>query len=284
MIAATSFDSAFDAPAVAVGGVGGSGTRLIARLLQRLGFRIGDECHTQACDALWFTLLFKRIEILDADDAQFDFATRMLVAALAGGRPPDDDDIVAIRRLARAPRLHHPVSQLEIAAQTLIAAARAPAHGARWGWKEPNTHVVVERLWPRLPRLRYVHVVRNGLDMAFSRNQRQRMLWGPRALGREPADTPRDSLAYWCSVHRRVAAMGRGMGDRFLWLDYDALCRHPAEGLAELARFLGFPPEDLVAMADLVAPPESIGRGAGVPLAQFDPDDLAFLRQIGHLD
>jgi hypothetical protein len=37
-----------------------------------------------------------------------------------------------------------------------------------WGWKEPNTHVVLDRLWAELPRLKYVHVRRHGLDMAFS--------------------------------------------------------------------------------------------------------------------
>ena len=52
---------------VAIGGVGGSGTRLIAQLLMELGVYMGSD-RNDANDNLWFTLLFKRIEILFASD------------------------------------------------------------------------------------------------------------------------------------------------------------------------------------------------------------------------
>ena len=279
MHAAVSMD-----PAVAVGGVGGSGTRLIATLLQELGVRIGEECHTRARDALWFSLLFKRVEILDADDATFDRMTRALVQALAGGQPLSAQAEAEVRALADAPRMHHDPGQLAQIADTLVDAAARPPHGGAWGWKEPNTHVVIERLVPRLPRLRYLHVVRNGLDMAFSGNQRQRDLWGPSVFGRRVEKTPRDSLAYWCDVHRRVAAFGESMGDRFLWLDYDGLCRDPDTGLAALADFLRVPRARMLALRPLVAVQETAGRGRGMPLDAFAEADLDYLRRLGHLD
>jgi hypothetical protein len=46
------------APFVVVGGVGGSGTRLVATCLQRLGVRIGPDLN-ESLDNLFFTLLFK---------------------------------------------------------------------------------------------------------------------------------------------------------------------------------------------------------------------------------
>jgi hypothetical protein len=56
---------------VIIGGVGGSGTRLIAQMLKELGFYLGSDLNS-ANDNLWFTLLFKRIEILSASDEEFE--------------------------------------------------------------------------------------------------------------------------------------------------------------------------------------------------------------------
>ena len=44
---------------VVIGGVGGSGTRVVAEIIKRLGFYIGDDLDS-ANDNLWFLLLFKR--------------------------------------------------------------------------------------------------------------------------------------------------------------------------------------------------------------------------------
>lgn len=44
---------------VVIGGVGGSGTRVVAELLENLGFYIGSDLNT-ASDNLTYTLLFKR--------------------------------------------------------------------------------------------------------------------------------------------------------------------------------------------------------------------------------
>ena len=44
---------------VAIGGVGGSGTRVVAEVLKCLGFYLGSLLNS-SLDNLWFTLLFKR--------------------------------------------------------------------------------------------------------------------------------------------------------------------------------------------------------------------------------
>jgi hypothetical protein len=49
-------------PVVAVGGVGGSGTRLVAHVMLELGYYLGPDLN-ESLDTLWFTLLFKRPEI-----------------------------------------------------------------------------------------------------------------------------------------------------------------------------------------------------------------------------
>ena len=76
------------------------------------------------------------------------------------------------------------------------------------GWKEPNTHIVLPYLLQALPNLHYVHVIRHGLDMAFSSNVAQVRLWGELLSGHSlDAENPADRFAYWCAVHQRLATV-----------------------------------------------------------------------------
>lgn len=272
------------APPVAVGGVGGSGTRIVAQLLQAAGLNMGEEPNP-ASDTLWFTLLFKRADILAVDEAEFDALTAILADALAGTARFDEAAIQRIQALASAPRAPlHAMAWLQERAQSLIQAGTREAGSVaprRWGWKEPNTHVVIERLWQRLPTLRYVHVVRHGLDMAYSANQNQLRLWGAHVLGSDGAATPERSLAYWCHVHRRMQALLAANPQRMYWLDYDALCREPVAEAQALCRFLdcNFDAVGEV-LAQVRAPAGS--RHAGECLDGFDPDDLAYVESLGY--
>jgi hypothetical protein len=267
-------------PPVAVGGVGGSGTRLVAQLLRAAGIRTGDDLNA-ASDTLWFTLLFKRVEILQCDDAQFDLLAQVLVDALRGGARIEPAMESMIRSLSREERPQHSVHWLQQRAESLIAAARQPRSAGNWGWKEPNTHIVIERLWQRLPELRYVHVVRHGMDMAFSRNQNQLRLWGPHVLGEDGPTTPSRSLAYWCRVHRRMLDLLAANSHRMYWLDYDALCGAPLIEVERLCRFLGCDANLMVPMLGEIRAAEE-PRRATAALEGFDADDLAFVDSLGY--
>ena len=272
------------APPVAVGGVGGSGTRLVVNLLRAAGLHTGDDLN-EASDTLWFTLLFKRSDILRCDDAEFDALTRILGDALAGTARFDDDDCRRLRTLASHDRLsQHTARWLAERVETLIAAGTGenpPTLTRRWGWKEPNTHIVIERLWQRLPSLRYVHVVRHGLEMAYSSNQNQLVFWGDEVLGSQGPVTPERSLAYWCRVHARMQRLLDTNAHRMFWLDYDALCHDPAPQVDALCRFLGCDTGDLApVLAEVHAPTPS--RYLGRDLAGFDPRDLAFVTALGY--
>ena len=47
-----------------------------------------------------------------------------------------------------------------------------------WGWKIPGNFYILKQLAERYPNLKYIHSLRNGLDMAFSKNQNQLNNWG----------------------------------------------------------------------------------------------------------
>lgn len=265
---------------VAVGGVGGSGTRLVAQLLRGAGIHMGDDLNGSS-DTLWFTLLFKRREILGCDEAEFDLLTDALVAALAGGRPLAPGVEALVRGLARDDRSQLSASWLQERCETLLAAARQPAHDRPWGWKEPNTHVVIERLWQRMPGLRYIHVVRHGLDMAYSTNQNQLHLWGSQLFDQAGPADPARSLAYWCRIHRRMQDLLAENHQRMYWLDYDALCSDPYNEAEKLCAFLGLDSDIPLPMLAGIRSPGS-PRHASESLAGFDPADIEYVASLGY--
>lgn len=272
-----------DAP-VAVGGVGGSGTRLVASILLELGFYLGRDLNP-FCDNLWFTLLFKRLAALDCSTADFGALYRIFEKAMCGA---GDLTQAELRRIAAASIPYSDEFDAEWLSQRAESLIRECAGPPRkcccWGWKEPNTHVVLPRLKDLIPRLRYIHVVRNGLDLAYSENQNQLRLWGARFLGVDRIEiSPRFSLKYWAAVHRRVLAAGSEMGGRFLLINFDRLCANPSDELPRLLEFLGFEasPERLAASTNLIHSPETIGRFKLFPRDDFDPEDVALVRSIG---
>lgn len=265
-------------PPVAIGGVGGSGTRLVASLLGAAGAHLGDDLNP-ANDNLWFTLLFKRIEILGCDDSEFDLLVSTLVAGLRGGKQLSAETLHFVATLAREDRPQHSSSWLQERIESLQAAAARPHRDQRWGWKEPNTHIVIERLWQHLPQLRYVHVVRNGIDMAYSSNQNQLRLWGPHVLGEDGPATPGRSLAYWRKVHQRMQRLLADNSQRMYWLDYDALCQEPFVEVTKLCRFLDCSSEKMTSTLEQVHPPSE--RDA-IDLADFDPSHLDYARSLGY--
>jgi len=247
------------APGVVVGGVGGSGTRLVALILEELGFSMGQD-QNESSDNLAFTLLFKRLAILDCGEGEFDALVTLMAkgAGCSGGGSGGSGGLSAaefslLRSVAAEDRLGHPQSWLQERARRIVATAAASSGNRgggfsgswgggwggprKWGWKEPNSHVVLDRLAARFPAMKYVHVVRSGLDMAMSENQNQLALWGTHVLGPVAAHaahaahgraasapggdgeanpggfsgmvSPGASLRYWCAVHRRVERLGR---------------------------------------------------------------------------
>jgi len=270
-------------PPVVIGGVGGSGTRLIAQICGELGLYMGED-QNAALDNLWFTLLFKRVESLSCDDPQMAELIDILIRGMTGYAPIGPQQQRLIRTLGDTDRPQHPAAWLQQRAQSLLATRRVLASDERWGWKEPNSHIVLDELVRYLPGMRYVHVMRHGLDMAYSDNQNQLRLWGPSVLAGDCEVNPRNSLRYWCWVHQRMLEARDRLGSVFLLLNYDRFCVDPAPGLDALAAHIGvaLTPAQRSSMLTLVKPPESIGRYRSHATDQFRAEDIALVRRLGY--
>lgn len=264
--------------ALAVGCVGGSGSRVIARIIQSIGYHIGDDLNGPL-DNLWFTLLFKRLSVLTDTDETIsylydNFRYRMVHGHLASAA---FDEV--LRRLSSQDRAQHSAQWLGARRESFLC--ERPSRAARIAWKEPNTHLVIERLLKADPGLRYIHLTRSGLDMAFSSNLNQLRLWGPIVLNRPIEPGPRDALTYWVAVETRIRELAARFSGRMLILSYEVLLSHPDAVIAEICRFCGEAlPADLPALIDNVRAPASLGRHTAQDLSLLAPEDIDRARAI----
>jgi Sulfotransferase family len=269
---------------VAIGGLGGSGTRLIARILRDSGFYLGDALNN-SLDNLWFSLLFKRIETTKLTDAEFHTLAGIFMNAMTDRNGFSDGEQALIKSLSTDNRGVFKKEWMQSSADSLLSLAKHPrSYSPLWGWKEPNTHIIIDRWISALPGMKYIHVIRNGLDMAFSRNQNQLKLWGSYILGKDHISvTPNNSLKYWCAIHRRLFKMRALTKTNFYLLRYDDFCSDPENGLDGLFSFLEtkLPIPQLTALRAMVIPPGSIERYKQYELTQFDKKDMSFVRSLG---
>jgi hypothetical protein len=122
--------------------------------------------------------------------------------------------------------------------------------------------------------------------MAYSRNKTQLHMWGPRFGLAPPVDNaaaPAAQVDYWIAATRRAVELGEErLGDRFLFLRYDDMCRAPGAELQRLLEFARLPCDDAIAdrLAAGVRPTGSIGRWRA-HVEEFTPEQLAAVESFG---
>jgi hypothetical protein len=282
---------------VVVGGVGGSGTRVAAQLLREFGFYIGDDL-SQALDNRWFGLLLGgRPEWYCTSVAQVPIALRLFEKAMHGHRSFDSTERAILDEAVRewTEKVPNAVEVDGVSAkdwvlartQSLAVSHGIPADATGWGWKNPNTHIFVEQLAEAFPGMKYVHVIRNGLELVNkTKVKNQVSAWG-RLLGFGlPADpaaaTPAEALQYWVRANQRMLKLGPELfGDRFLLLGYESVCEDPRSAVAGVAEFLGVSPTPALAerFSTFVSMPPS-ERDPSLEASQFDAGVLAEVRAL----
>jgi len=268
---------------IVIGGMGGSGTRLIASIIKKLGINIGSDLNG-AYDNLWFTLLFKRADIFQVNEKELDELFNIFYLAMTSKHKFTNSQSKLIESLTVEDRKQHPSIWLRQRADSLLNRESAYSQvDSNWGWKEPNSHIIVEKLCSKFKNMKYIHVARNGLDMAYSTNQYQLEFWGHLYLKQNFKITPYYSLKYWCIIHKRILKLQSKLGSKFLFLNYDELCANPEIGLLKLIKFLNIGAHEVVTqgLLGLVIPPSTIGRFRNYNNDNFDDSDLKYVAKLG---
>ena len=256
-----------DAAPVVVGGIGGSGTRVFAQILQQFSFDMGTDLNS-SLDDLGFTVLFKRPSLWPASNhiQQLGEALQAYLFARGQATSPKisekehEDTIDSLIAATQSNGEWIDKGSLEGRRRFLCTAAQPKT---LWGWKEPNTHIQLPFFLAALPNMKYIHVTRHGLDMAYSNNQTQLKLWGEKLLNRKVnTDSAEDSLAFWCATHDRMLRLQKIATQRILILRFESLFESPNDSLTTLRNFLE-PSQAMVRQAwsslDFTQP-KSLGR------------------------
>lgn len=287
-----------EAGPVIIGGVGGSGTRVIAEILLRLGFYMGNDLNIPR-DNLFFTLLFKRpqwyINNSQGNSRGIYQALSLFEKSMLRTSSVHFDDVKVLgsavlgmslkgNNYLHADRGFWPVRRLM---KGVLSGHVDFSQYAGWGWKEPNSHIYIEYLMKHFSRMKYIHVMRHGIDMAYSSNQQQLFNWGF-LFDMEPPSSigllPKASLNFWIKANQRAVSLAEKLGeDRFLLVNLDDLCFNRREGMKRIISFLDIPPGDvdMNALCDLVKIPKTIGRYRKQDLSIFTEEEIDSVIKLG---
>jgi hypothetical protein len=119
---------------------------------------------------------------------------------------------------------------------------RIPDPGMPWGAKGPRFVYMLPYLLEWFPVLRFIHVVRDGRDMAFAGNQSQVQDYGGLLLGPEWNGRPEPvrSAALWNKVNVDAHDYGTTrLTDRYLLIRFEDLCDDPARWVQAVFSFIG---------------------------------------------
>jgi hypothetical protein len=271
---------------VGVGGLGGSGTRLVAHLLREMGFHLGHFLNKEL-DNLVFTRLFKNPDWY-ASSTEETFGERFdLFCRIMRNEKLDRATLKTYLDTAKENKLHSAtmIQRLHFIVKNRFTKSATPQS---WAWKEPNTQIMIRRIIPLAEGLRYIHVVRHGLDMAFSKNRQQLINWGglyglerPRKKGH---DTPVEQLEFWLrSTEDVINNCKPVLDDRFYLLNYNHLIEQPEDEITKLAKFLNvhLTASQLNSLLQHVKKPESDGRYRQHDLSIFSDNQLQRVRKLG---
>ena len=263
-----------EAAPVVVGGIGGSGTRVIAQLLQSLDFDMGSDLN-ESLDDLGFTALFKRPSLWPLEDhvLQLNEALNVYLASRghkSGSWTSQAHQNVRVAELLKSTHQSNEwieAGNLSDREQFLTTLASQYAMGLE---RARHAHVLLPFLLAALPNMRYIHVTRHGLDMAHSSNQTQLKVWGARLLGRA-VDTNQQTIHWrfgvppmsaYCNLVRTLRSANFISTLRELFTDADST-------LNNLCNFLGLP-NTLAPPGNPfgTGPPQTIGRHSRIAASQ----------------
>lgn len=272
---------------IVVGGVGGSGTRVIAQMLIEAGVYMGDMLN-EPKDNLWFTLLFRRPKWLStaSETKQLEFLEmfhkKMMNEKISFSekfkvRTAEFEFI--IEKYIR----NKDWFSLPVKISKSIRSKGDFSDNKYWGWKEPNTHLYIQILAKKYPEMKYLFIMRNGLDMAFSDNKVQLRNFGNH-FGIKGNSTA-DSLEFWIRANSKAIESGKEiLGERFKILQMEKLCMNPKQETEIFLKWAGINYNDslLEKISSIPKLPSSTNRYKEFDLSVFSKEQLHALKQLGY--
>jgi hypothetical protein len=245
-----------------IGATGGSGTRVVARIAKHAGYNLGSRLNS-AEDALEF----------------YPFHENWInpfVLAQRQGRAMTPWQSVRMKEAFHAAVARH--------------IPEAERRGTCWGWKAPRTIYLLPFLHAQFAQLKFIHLLRDGRDMALSPNQNQLRKHGCAALScreRLFQSTAQRSILLWERINLRAADHGESaLRENYLRVRFEDLCANPLAATTQIANFLGAPIDPEPIARTEIRPPKSLGRWRDCSpriISQLETAGASALRRFGYL-
>lgn len=238
-----------------------SGTRLVAQILERLGVFMGAD---QQGDSESVTFMLINEGILHQSSA---FWSEPMAAHFALSQPE------FVERLAAGTRQTLRAQLGNFIGESGWRPGPTPEESRPFGWKDPRNTFTLP-VWRQIfPKLRALHIVRHGVDVAASLARRHSKAL--RAATGEPVPpaltvirdqalgvlssrrgwTLAEALTMWEQYVEKARIETADLGNRALEIRFEDLLDRPEQIIPEIARFCGTPVagHDTAILEDLVS-------------------------------
>ena len=270
---------------IAIGALGGSGTRAVTQIIIDAGIYMGDDLNN-ANDNLIFTRLFKdppfyKTASKQAIKQRFNIFNEYM-----------QQDSLTEKKAAELIQIssHNPTFQNPEKLSSIVQnkIKNTPINRKTWGWKEPNTQIYIEEISAYFKQLKYIHVVRHGLDMAFSKNKQQLINWGYKYNIYIHGNETQEEIAvkqldYWVKSTKEAIEKGKPLGSNFLLLNHSDFCHKPIQQVDKIIDFLSIEvhQKERNKLYKIPKRPDTLGRYKKFDLGIFNNEQLEYITELG---
>ncbi len=142
-----------------------------------------------------------------------------------------------------------------------------------WGWKNYRSIFLVPFFHALYPDMKFIHVVRDGRDIAFYAEQSQFLQYARLFFGEKwnTLPLPHISILMWDATNVTIANYGeKKMGKNYLRIRFEDICEHPHAILKTLRHFLDGETFDIQSLIKEISQPNDIGAWHHYPLDFID--------------
>ncbi len=225
-----------------IGATGGSGTRAIAQLLLNSGQVYLGSNHNPALDCLDFKSFYDKH--IPSFLPHF-YSQKLLPNASELGPSEIETDF------QKSLKHYEQDARENISSQA----------NSVWGWKGPRSLFLLPFFHSVFPDLKFLHVVRDGRDMAYSTNQNQLRLYGELSVAEQCCSQAERSIALWERANLSASEYAnKYMSSQYHCVKYEDLIFQTDKTINDLANFLGIAADDILQHKDGITPSPTYGR------------------------
>lgn len=266
-----------------IGALGGSGTRVLASIIQGLDISIGKVLN-DSLDNLEFTRLFKRPNWGSNASKEDIKSCFEIFKNLQLGLELNIEQEALYKKIKKENSLAPPFDP-----NPHISVRNKDFSNINWAWKEPNTHFYIKQIKELYPEFKYIHLVRHGLDMAFSDNVQQLINWNNnnldlKKLKKDKVYRKNKQLDFWIEQTKKINSLASDhFNNDILILRYTDLLEQSEIEIQKLSDFLKIPidSDKSKSLQSLIIKPKTHLRYHTEDLTIFSQKQLDDVEELG---